>query len=574
MKRREAGLSILGITFLATQAAEAALPPATLPNGVAAGDVTQASVVLWTRTAVAGNITLQLATDAGFTNIIRVLTKPVVDPTKPFKSLFQGLLPNTTYFYRATSPTGEQATGTFRTAAPTTSTQGLRFGISGDWRGELSPYPAIKNVPSRNLAFFVEFGDTIYADFPSPAVNIPQCQTLANFRAKHSEVYGTRFGLNTWADLRSSTAIFSMIDDHEVINDFSGGAAPSSDARFDTNGAYINETNLYKNGLQAFQEYNPIQDLFYGNTGDPRTANKRKLYRYRTFGKDAAMFLLDTRSFRSAPLTPVADITNTTEITNFLVNSFNPTRTMLGAQQLADLKADLLNAQSLGITWKFILVPEPIQNLGVLGGEDRFEGYAAERTAILSFIKTNNIKNVVFVTADIHGTVINNLSYQVGPGQPQIATDAFEISTGSVAFDAPFGPTVAFLAFAAGIPGTLNPTVYASLPAANQEVYITQLTNGQLSSFGYPLLGLTGDLGSRVTLLQSIAPVAAGGGWTATNSYGWTEFEIAQASQLLTITTYGIPYYTQTQIEGVSTQAGILASTPAVVHKFTVQTQP
>ena len=40
---------------------------------------------------------------------------------------------------------------------------GLRFGVAGDWRGELAPYPAISNVAGRNLDFFVEHGDTIYA---------------------------------------------------------------------------------------------------------------------------------------------------------------------------------------------------------------------------------------------------------------------------------------------------------------------------------------------------------------------------------------------------------------------------
>ncbi len=48
-----------------------------------------------------------------------------------------------------------------------------------------------------------------------------------------------------------------------------------------------------------------------------------------------------------------------------------------------------------------MLTPEPIQNLGVLIAEDRFEGYAAERTQILKFINDQHIDNVVFVTADI-----------------------------------------------------------------------------------------------------------------------------------------------------------------------------
>ena len=107
---------------------------------------------------------------------------------------------------------------------------------------------------------------------------------------------------------------------------------------------------------------------------------------------------------------------------------------MLGAQQLADLKHDLQAAQDAGITWKFIMTPEPIQNFGVLAASDRFEGYAAERTAILKFIHDNHISNVVFVSADFHGTTVNRLSYQELPGGPQIQTNTLEIVTGPIAY--------------------------------------------------------------------------------------------------------------------------------------------
>jgi phosphodiesterase/alkaline phosphatase D-like protein len=124
---------------------------------------------------------------------------------------------------------------------------------------------------------------------------------------------------------------------------------------------------------------------------------------------------------------------------------------MLGAQQLADLKRDLADAQAAGILWKFVFCPEPVQNFGVLGGEDRYEGYAAERTELLKYIDDSQINNVVFVTADFHGTVVNRLSYQLGPFQAQIQTNSIEIITGPVAFDKPFGPTIVDLAAAFGL---------------------------------------------------------------------------------------------------------------------------
>src|SRR5205814_108254 len=106
--------------------------------------------------------------------------------------------------------------------------------------GGLSPYPAISNAAGQGLDFFLEHSDTVYADVPSPALDHP-AQTLAEFRAKQNEVYASRYGVNNWAALRASTSVLATIDDHEVTDNFSGGAAPSSDPRFDNTGAYINE---------------------------------------------------------------------------------------------------------------------------------------------------------------------------------------------------------------------------------------------------------------------------------------------------------------------------------------------
>ena len=84
-----------------------------------------------------------------------------------------------------------------------------------------------------------------------------------------------------------------------------------------------------------------------------------------------------------------------------------------------------------------------MQSLGPLvGPSDRFDGYLVERNEILDFIDDHNIANVVFVSADIHGTLVNEIVYtDPVTGQEKIST-AWGISTGSVGFDAPFGQTV------------------------------------------------------------------------------------------------------------------------------------
>ncbi|MBI1189955.1 MAG: phosphodiesterase [Tepidisphaera sp.] len=506
---------------------------ADLVNGVAAGETSPTSVLLWAHSTSLGTVTFQLSTDPAFGSVFQTRIANVTDGTLPVKRTFDGLAPNTRYYYRVTDASGDVATGTFKTPA-TTGRHGFHMGVSGDWRGELAPFPALRNVASKNLDMWYSLGDTIYGDVATPDVPAPQATTLAEYRAKHNENLRDHSGLNAHRDIRQSTSVWAMIDDHEVTNDFAGGAMISTDPRFTGNPtSLINTSALYQNGLQAFQEYHPISPRVWSGTGDARVDGRPDLYRTVRFGDDAQFFAVDERSFRDQELAD-PDISSQASIGAYLVAAFNPARTMLGLPQLARLESDLLASQQAGVTWKFVMMPEPIENLGPLAASDRYEGYAAERSALLAFIKNNNITNVVFITADIHGTVVNNVTYNAAPFQPQIQSGAWEISTGPGAYFAPFGPTVAGAAEAAGLPGTISLAEYLSLPHEDQEGYIAGLINAFLYSLGYDTLGLSG---SPIPLVSNT------GGWTQTNTFGWTEFQVDAQTQQLCLTTWGVPYY-------------------------------
>ena len=551
----------LALAATALLSAPAAAQGIHFPNLVAAGDVDTDSVVLWTAVDRVGFVVFQVAGTPNFQGPCHLAFDIVAEPSRPAKVEVCGLQPGTQYYYRAFRQGRVSATGTFKTAHAAGAVHGLRFGVSGDWRGELAPYPAVGNVTS-SLDFFVALGDTIYADYPSPAVPAAQATTQAEFRAKHREVYGERFGLNGLGQLRRSTAWFATIDDHEVTNDFAGGAAPATDPRFlPSNAPYINETQLYKTGMRAFFDYNPIARDNWRQTGDGRFDGKPRLYRARRFGNDAAMFVLDARSFRDAGLPAIVDPTDPTQVFGYLAASFNPTRTMLGQPQIARLQQDLLAAQQAGVTWKFVFVPEPIQNLGVVGASDRFEGYAAERTALLAFLGANGIDNVVFVTADLHGTLVNNLTYTNGPGQPQIATGAFEVITGSVAFDAPLGPSLVEIAAQIGLLSAQEVAFYNSLPVPFRDGFVQTLIDNAIAPLGYDTLGLQGS---------PIAATLVTGSYVAAHTFGWTEFAIDAATQALTVTTYGIAPYTEADL---ANPAAVLARVPQVVQQFVVQPQ-
>jgi len=141
-----------------------------LVNGVASGDTTQDSTVLWTRSIFPGEVAFVYSTDPEFDRIAGTETATVTDPNMPVKVEVTGLDANTEYFYRVTDAAGSTATGKFRTPAEQGLTEGLRFGVSGDLQGELAPFISISNADDRDLDFFVHLGDTIEADSVSPCL--------------------------------------------------------------------------------------------------------------------------------------------------------------------------------------------------------------------------------------------------------------------------------------------------------------------------------------------------------------------------------------------------------------------
>jgi phosphodiesterase/alkaline phosphatase D-like protein len=526
MTLRFVAASLLLVAMLAPLDARAQ----TLPDGVAAGDTTASSSVLWTRSTALGNVTFQYGVDPAFTIVLGSDVRTVTSATLPVKAPISGLSPGTQYYYRVTDAAGAIGSGQFRTPAAAGQFAGLHFGVSGDWYGSTTTYRSLANAAGSNLDFFVALGDTTYADRTTPAGGA--ASTLSQYRAKEAEVYDDP----NMRLLRASTSIYATIDDHEVINNFSGGAPPATDSRFQNVGSYINETPRYLNGIQAFQEYNPVLATTYGATGDPRTAGKPELYRYQTFGSDAAMFVLDTRSFRDQPITDHGLF----GLPETIADAFAPGRTLLGQQQLNDLKHDLSAAQAAGQTWKFVMIPEPIQYVGPLSIEDRYEGYAAERADLLHYIHDQHIQNVVFVSADIHESLVNDLSYQTGVDQPEVRTQAWEITTGAT-----FGPTPGMLSTMTelhdtGLISAAQWSQYQALSPAGKDAFAQNFLDGTffpaLAEFWgyYPAnpYGLTDSPYINAKLLQ--------GTWNVGHTWNWTQFDIDPATQKLTVTTYAV----------------------------------
>ncbi len=592
LKYSAAALLMVWLSIAAVGLPSASGQVSTLPNGVASGDVTQTSAVLWAHSTALGDAAFEYSTRDDFGIIDGHKTVAVVDVNLPVKAQISELVPATQYFYRVTDAQNETAVGWFRTPCNVGINAGLRFGASGDWQ-QAPPFPSLKNVPQRDLDFFIKLGDSIYADTETPALaGVVQARTLDHFRVKHDENLSSRFGSNVMALLNASTPFLATIDDHEIVDNFAGGAAPgqSPDAPdvhplepplFIDAVAFVNETQVYQDAMRAFQEYHPIRNELWDTPNDALTHEKPKFYRKATYGSDATVLILDARSFRDAPLPVVTNPFDASEAAAFLAGTFTEGRTMLGRAQMDCLKSDLLDSQQTGITWKFVIIPEPIQNFGTIGAEDRFEGYAAERTELLKFIHENQIENVVFIAGDFHGTIVNNLAYQ--ELSPEGTDDAvvestpirtFEVVTGPVAFfDALLGPSTVELAASAGVLSPFLKALYDRLPVApdtdsvinDKDDFLKSLINTQLEVFDYDPIGLNENNASAEGLIDA---ELLQGDYLACHTFGWAEFEIAADTQDLLVTVYGVDAYSETDL--LADPDAVINRVPRVVSQFMV----
>ena len=564
-----------------------------LPNGVASGDVTQTSVVLWAHSTALGKVTFEYSIFNDFEKIEGHRSAMVVDGNQPVKVEINGLIPASQYYYRITDAQNETAVGQFRTPWDVEISAGLRFGASGDWQ-QAPPFPSLKNIPERDLDFFIKLGDSIYADAETPALlGVVQARTLEDFRTKHDENLSSRFGSNVMALLNASTPILATIDDHEIVDNFAGGAMPgrspdvpdvhaSEPPLFTEAVDFVNETQVYQDAMQAFQEYHPIRSELWDTPDDVLTHGKPKFYRKATYGNDAAVLILDARSFRDAPLPVITNPFDANEVEVFLAGTFTTDRTMLGRAQVDSLKKDLLESQRDGITWKFVIIPEPIQNFGIINAEDRFEGYAAERTELLKFIHENHIENVVFIAGDFHGTIVNNLAYQelLTEGTEDTVVvestpiSAFEVVTGPVAFfEGLLGPSIVNLAASEGVLSPFLKAFYDTLPVApdmdsivnDKDDFLKSLINTQLEVLNYDPIGLNeNNVGAEGLINSELLQ----GDYLACHTFGWAEFEIVAGSQELVVKVYGVDAYGE--IDLLVDPNDVLSQIPRVVSQFIV----
>jgi phosphodiesterase/alkaline phosphatase D-like protein len=435
-------------------------------SGVAAGDMTERDVILWTRafdTATGrpadAAVTAQLAAEPGFRAVLLAYqgrTDPARDGTLKIDAT--GLASRTRYFYRFVAADGAVSpTGQFVTAPQPDERAPVRFAFSGDAHGAWRPYPLMQGFGARKFDYFIFLGDTIYetASKVSPHTADPfrdPARALVDYRRKYLEnITPVRpGGAPSLAPMFAAQGNYTLLDNHELGNKqfVSGGAPPGdppgagvdpADPANDANAscAFINQTRGFAVLLQAYRDYQPVRERRLAAPGDCRSNGTWQLYFAQRWGKNLIFINVDDRSYRDIQLMQPGGKAGDTG-----PRADNPARTMLGKTQLGWLEQTLLDAQRQGVTWKMVAISSPIDQAGPFAGSDGpkswIGGYRAERNRLLKFIADNRIEHVVFLTTDDHRNRIQPLYYEPGNGVARArVADALTIVAGPIGAGGP-----------------------------------------------------------------------------------------------------------------------------------------
>lgn len=473
-------LALVAMTGLLSLAPKAAA--VTFTHGVAGGEVTPVSVVLWTRVDHRAVLTVEVSTDPDFAGpTLRGRAKASTNKDFTAKIKIRSLKPATRYFYRWRNGASLSEVGTFTTAPLPLTSADLRFAWSGDSdSSRIEDVPVFNNWETLDAVrldqpnFFVYLGDTIYSDSRAGGL-LPDVQTLAEYRS----LYKAGRDFPALRDLARSTSLYAMWDDHEVRDDWDGETV---------------DRKFLKIGRKAFFEYMPLVDQWV--LRDPDCAAD-PLFRIFRWGREAEVIILDTRSCRSASVEAFCFGDPAPTMPSFLRTQFglpasvipgclkairDPSRTILGKHQKEVLKAHLLVSSA---RFKFIITPQNIQQMWI-APYDNWEGYAAERTEILNFIREHDIRNVVFLTTDGHQNVMKKVFIDRFTDPEPIA---YEVMTGPIA-------TVTAQSFILGVVGPEGVT-------AQQAVHdLLGAECRHLDAYSYGLVELDAGTGTAMIALK------------------------------------------------------------------------
>ena len=374
--------------------------------GVASGDPSPDGVVLWSRLArsaleVVGavdediGVAWEIADDEGFRQITQSgYSTAVPQLGHSIHVEVTGLEPGREYFYRMTTGGQESPVGRTKTApALDAPVDRFRFAFASCQHYEHGLYTALRHLADENVDLIVHLGDYIYEmSYGENLVRHHETSeptTLEDYRARYT-MY--RSDPNLMAAHASAPWVVTW-DDHEVDNNYADDIAQDEQT--------VEELLLRRAAAyQAFYEFMPLRRAAMPIGPDAQ------LYRRLRFGNLIEMDVLDTRQYRSDQ--PCGDGSYPS-----CAQHISPDQSMLGARQRDWLFEGLATTDARwNVLAQQVLVAR-MRGSNEDGDEtfamDMWDGYPAERQAMLAQFADVGTPNPIVLTGDIHSNWVADL---------------------------------------------------------------------------------------------------------------------------------------------------------------------
>ena len=420
-------------------------------HGVASGDMTQSSAIIWTRvsgkTSDSGVIlSWELSETENFAPTVRsgaVIAYAAADYTA--KVDVKDLLPGKTYYFRFKSGKEISSVGRLKTL-PEGRLDTLRFAVVSctNWEaGFFNVYDHIARDESFDAVlhlgdYFYEYGEGGWGGDVGQSIgrsHAPKHEliTLSDYRARHAQ-YRTDPNLQAMTAMH---ALLPMWDDHETANDSWKDGAQNHNA---DEGSW---NSRKKSALQAYYEWMPVRN--------PK-GKAENLYKSYSFGNLLTLVTIETRlSARAQPIniddyTKDMDGKEDAEIfrkevlyapdrpmmdeaqTEFIIDAFSnskaaeqPWRLMgnqvvMGRLHSADLTPHVKEENILAIEADWPAVRDFVKNsaYGLPIYPDSWDGYPWAREQLYTKLRAAGLTDIVVVTGDAHEFWANDLTDDAG----------------------------------------------------------------------------------------------------------------------------------------------------------------
>lgn len=381
--------------------------------GVAAGDVTSSSVVLWTRVSAGREVEWELEPEGAPAPTAGVAS---ADSAGFVHVPLDGLEPGQCWRYRFVCNGVRSRWGRFRTLPKSGP---VRFAVVSCAKFNSGYFNAYSAISERDdLDFVLHLGDYIYEagqtprgrqtpgiDIGRPFDPLHDCVALDDYHRRYAQY---RLDEDLQA-LHAAHAVVFTLDDHEIAdNAWSGGA----EEHFPDDGPW--EVRL-RDALRAWEAWQPT---------NRRPSRGESLWQVVTLGDVGELFLCDSRLGRTDPLAPDG-----------------PKKSMLGVRQAQDLVSTLSASRVpwfvLGMPSKFLTlevdqVDEKTdtvrRTLKLVDSDgapyhDRWDSFGHERDRLLGHLQEAHGTPVV-LCGDVHFAAFS----RTGSGEREV----FECVTTSV----------------------------------------------------------------------------------------------------------------------------------------------